>query len=249
MSLERLLSEPSEKVPYFIYPLLPRGGRMVIGAPPKSYKSFLALNIGYDLAEGSDLFGIWPLHSALTVLVVEQEIGQYRLKERLAAIHGYRIGKLAPYNLYLASKDLRINLHTMMGLQRLSKHIEEVKPHVVILDPLRKLHRKTEESSTEMVEVFGNLDEIQEKYDLSFIFVHHTTKRSEFRNPADAESLRGSSEIFADIDTAIMIEQPVRNDRTILRLNFTLRSAQEPPPLMLQFNKNTLTFSRIEGGR
>lgn len=248
MSLERLLNEPGKNDPYFVYPFLPRNARMIIGGQTKAYKSFLALNLAYDIANGDDLFGIWKVKEPFTVLVVEQEIGPYRLKERLQTIHSYKFGKIAPYNLFVATKDLDIKLDNPSGLVKLAGHIEECKPQIVLLDPLRKLHRRKEDDSTEMVTVFDNLDWLEKKYDLSIILVHHTGKSSEFRDPRDAQALRGSSEISADADTIIMIEQPVRNDRTILRLNFTLRSAQEPPPLMLQFNKNTLTFSRIEGG-
>lgn len=222
---------------------------MVIGAPPKSYKSFIALNIAYDLAEGRDLFGLWKVPEPLSVLLIEQEIGKHRLKERLAAIHSYRLGQVAPFNLYLASKDLLVNLHTAAGIAKIKAHLTDSKAQVLIIDPLRKFHRKAEDDSTQMVEIFGALDGLQEEFDLSTIIVHHTAKRSEFRRAHEPEALRGSGEIFADVDTVVMIEQPVAADKTILRLHFTLRSAQEPPPLMVKFNKDTMVFNQMESGK
>lgn len=244
ISLEELLELPADPLYYFCYPLLPKGGRMVIGAQPKSFKSMLALNIAYDLAEGSDVLGIWPVKQPLTVLVIEQEIGPYRLKDRLANIDKARRGSLAYQNLYVVSKNAEICLDSEEGLRQICTHIEQCHPDVLVLDPLRKFHSQDEDSSTDMVKVFRKLDALQEKYNLTTLIVHHAGKRSESRDATSPEALRGSSEIFADGDTFLMIEQPIKNDVTVLRLHFRLRSAADPHPLVVKFDENTFLFNK-----
>jgi RecA-family ATPase len=179
----------------------------------------------------------------LCVLIIEQEIGEIRLKERAGRIQRFRGGELAPDNLYLISKDLEIQIDTKQGLEILVQEIEKVKPHVVILDPLRKMHQQKEEDSQQMVYLFRCLEQIQKRFELGMILVHHTTKRSEFRNLSNPESLRGSGEIFADVDTAIMLEQPVQNRPERLRLHITLRSDKNPEPVLVTMDPETLWFT------
>lgn len=243
ISLRELLEKEILSTPYYCVPLLPVGGRMVIGAPPKMKKSLLALNFAYSMAEGEPVLGLWQTARPLCVLIVEQEIGELRLKERAGRIQRFRGGGLAPDNLYLISKDLEIQIDTKRGLEILVQEIEKVKPHVVILDPLRKMHQQKEEDSQQMVYLFRCLEQIQKQFALGMILVHHTTKRSEFRNLSNPESLRGSGEIFADVDTAIMLEQPVQNRPERLRLHITLRSDKNPEPVLVTMDPETFWFT------
>jgi RecA-family ATPase len=252
LSLHELLVTPADPTFYLCFPLLPKGGRVVIGAPPKHFKSMLALNMAYDLAEGGALLGVtkgdgdplWRVKNPLTVLYVEKEIGQYRVRERMERIHGKRGGSLAPYNVHYVCKDKahEFTLDSEYGLGKLRHEIEAKRPDVLVLDPLRKFHEADEDSSTEMVKVFKNLDSLQKEFKFATICVHHTGKRSEWRDQGDPESLRGSSEIFADVDSVIMLSRPVKTDNHVLRLSFTLRSSEDPKPVLMRFDKDSYTF-------
>lgn len=244
-TLDTLLSEKIQDVPYIVYPILPRRGRLVIGASPKSLKSMLAINMAYEMAEGWDVLGMFKPRGPMTVLVVEQEIGPYGVRERMERIHGNLSGQLAPYNMYVVSKDLNIRLDTPQGLGILKGYIAQCKPQVLILDPLRKFHMQEEDKSNEMVKIFHELDKLEEEFDLSTIIVHHNVKRSEWRDPTDPESLRGSGEIFADADSVMMVEKPVKNNDSIVRLHFTLRRAQNPYPIKLRMNE-AFCFERLQ---
>jgi RecA-family ATPase len=251
LSLRELLDAPGDKTYYLSHPLIPKGGRIVIGAPAKHFKSMLALNLAYDLAEGDPLWGIkkpdgsplWIVKHPLSVLYVENEIGQYRLKERMEKIHGARGGEWAMDNLHIAPKGSGIMLDNDVGMAILAKRIAECQPDVLILDPLRKFHSCDEDSSTEMVKIVYRLDALQKaNKDLTTIILHHTGKRSEFRDQTQPEALRGSSVVFDDADTAIMIDRPVKGSDTIIRLNFVLRSAADPRPVRLRFDEETFLF-------
>lgn len=252
VKLSDLLAMPADPTYYHVFPILPKGGRMVIGAPPKSKKSFLALNMAYDLAAGTAFLGLrnsdgdamWPVKRPLTVLVVEQEIGKFRVKERMTQIHSYRKNAVAAENLYLASKDRACTLDTVEGTTALAAHIEPIKPDIVILDPLRKFHTRDEDSSTEMEKVMRSLDMLQDKYGFTLILIHHAAKRSEMRDPDDPESLRGSGHIFADADTVAMMSKPVKTNDNLIRVSWVLRSSENPHPLLLNFQADSYTFTR-----
>lgn len=252
VSLQELLTLPADPTYYLSFPLIPKGGRIVIGAPPKHFKSMLALNLAYDLAEAEPLWGLkkadggalWEVKRPLSILYVEQEIGRYRVKERMEKIHGARGGELAPLNLHFECKGSGIMLDTDVGRSILEERVEQLKPDVLVIDPLRKFHTQDEDSSTEMVKVFKALDNIQERHELTALILHHTSKRSEFRDPSDPESLRGSGEIFADGDTFIMLTKPIKGNDNIIRLHFNIRSSASPKPVTLEFDEGTYLFKK-----
>jgi RecA-family ATPase len=251
ITLDELLKTPADNTFYLSWPLIPRGGRIIIGAPAKHYKSMLALNLAYDLAEGIPLCGLkkrdgsplWPVKRPYVVLYVEKEIGKYRLKERMEKIHSALDGEIALDNLYLDPKGNQVLLDVPSGITALEKRLDKINPDVLILDPLRKFHVQDEDSSTEMVRVMSHLDAIQQKYhDLTTIVLHHTGKRSEFRDQRKPEALRGSSLMFDDADTVIMMSRENPNKPENIQLNFVLRSAEDPKPVNLVFDKETFLF-------
>lgn len=253
VTLDELLHAPMDSSYYLSWPLIPRGGRIVIGGPAKHFKSFLGLNLSYNLAEGEPLLELkkedgsplWTVKKPLVVLYSEKEIGKYRLKERLERIHEEHQGQIAIDNLYLEPKGNEIMLDTPHGLDTLCKQLDIVQPDVLVIDPFRKFHSQDEDSSTEMVRVVYSMDSIQKKYrDLTMIVMHHTGKRSEFRDPTQPESLRGSSIIFDDPDTLIMIDKPSKGVKEKIRLNFVLRSGEDPHPVVLWFDSKTFVFKQ-----
>lgn len=245
-SLEHLLSVPIPPTKYHVFPLIPVKGVLIIGAQPKSYKSFLALNMAYDMSEGQPVLGRWSCDDKpKTVLLLEQELGEWRLKERLNSVHRYREGKLAPQNLYYASKDLSCNLDTSPGILKIKEHIESCHPDIVIYDPFIWFHNKDENDNTEMHGLMKEIFKLNEEYGHSSIVIHHMGKPGENRTGDDPTSLRGGSSIYGAVDTVVTIGKPVQNDQTHLRLKFSLRSAENPFPMDIRLDNNTMTFKEI----
>jgi len=44
-----------------------------------------------------------------------------------------------------------------------------------------------------------------------------------------------------------MITRPVPTKKTLIQLDFSLRSHEDPPPLRLQFDENTYLFTPVGG--
>lgn len=231
---------------YYNHPLLPRKSKMFIGAAAKSYKSMLALNFAYCLAEGWDILGTFKTTNPLRVLLLEQEIGPERLKERLQKMHGTFGGTLVMDNLWIVSKDLGIRLDNKTGIDLLCGHIEEARPHIVLFDPLRKFHGLVEDDSTQMGGLMRALSLLQDKYDFASIIVHHHSKPSENRPYSSPLSLRGSSVLFDEGDSYITVTKPDFRTPHELLLHFVLRSAGDPWPMRVVLNTETLVFSRKE---
>jgi RecA-family ATPase len=281
LTLKGLLEDPSESQPYLVYPLLPKKGRLIIGAPKKYKKSFLAMNMAYDLAAndlGRGLWGVtdatkagaprWEIKGSLNVLYIEQEIGKYRVRERFGKINASRHQDNALWNLHIVTKGERtkmvdsdvtggpIMLDKDIGLQRLRYQIEKINEtlhgnhvDVVFFDPIRKFHTSDEDSSTAIIPMIIALDQMQEDLGFASVFVHHTGKRSDLRSREDPESLRGSSLWYDDADSIIMMTRPTPANDCIINLNFCLRSAADPLPVKMEFDKDSYVFHEISGSQ
>jgi len=243
ISLGKILTMPAPKDFYHCFPLLPVRGKMFLSASAKSFKSMLALNIAYALAQGGQVLGRHPTPHPRRVLVMEQEIGPERLKERLLKMNPPLGGPLALENLWFTSKDTTLRLDTPHGIQGIEAAIKESKPHVVIFDPLRKFHYCNEDNSTEMGGVMRSLSTLQEKHEFAAIIVHHHAKPTENRLANSPTNLRGSSILFDEGDSYITVTRPDPRQRNLVALTYTLRSAEDPPPLRLILDPDTLTFT------
>jgi len=134
-SLEQFLAIPPDPQFFHVWPLLPRQGKLFIGAEAKSLKSMLALNMAYELAEGLPVLGCFKTSGEKRVLVIEQEIGQQRLQERLRKIHSQRGGVKVSDNLWVVSKDLGARLDTQEGLFRRNDAKDKDKDHPSVVVP------------------------------------------------------------------------------------------------------------------
>lgn len=250
LDLDTFLDQPSPPGYFYCWPLLPKRGKMFIGGEAKSFKSMLALNIAYDLSEGLDVLGSFKVvGKGKRVLLIEQEIGEVRLRERLAAIHKARAGPHVGSNLWVVSKDLGARLDTDEGLAIIKGHIEQAAPHVIIFDPLRKFHNLDEDSSTAMGGMMKVLDKLQEQYDLTSIIVHHHGKPREDRARNSPTNLRGSSVLYDEGDTYMTVTAPDWRNKHLRQLSFVLRSAEDPAPIMVELEPASMTFNVQQRGK
>lgn len=228
--------------------LLPVGGLMFVGGPPKTYKSFTALSMAVDLATGSRVFDAsitrardtetrFNVSKPYKVLYLEQEIGLADDKERLRPIYeclsAHERG-LLNNNLAIYAQDHEMRLDdgsTMNG--RIRTIIGEVNPDVLIIDPLIEFHTQDENSTRDMGLIMRQVNVLKQLFALKgVIIVHHTGKP-----PADggiamgrdaADYLRGSSVLYGKADTCLMLSRGA--DDTV-NMSFTLRRAKPMQPM------------------
>jgi regulatory protein RepA len=220
--------------------ILPIESKLVIGGAPKAGKSFIAMNIAMDLALGRDLFGayykngkpVFPVAKKCRVLYIEQEIGDIGLQERLRGVEG-KDGLLqgaspALMDWLIKTRDTQMRLDTDEGRDLLYQEVESVHPDVVILDPMAKFHLLDENSAQEMSVVGRVGDHFIEKTGCSVIWVHHSSKppSSALETPrSGGDRLRGSSAIFADVDTVMLVDlkSSEKAPEPVIQLDFILR--------------------------
>jgi RecA-family ATPase len=243
-NLNDFLQLPPDPTPFHCHPILPKNGMLLLFAPTKYFKSYLTMNMGYSLAEGSDVLGIWPVQGGpKRVLLIEQECGQDEAQDRLRKIHAYRQGKNAINNLWVVSKDLDCALDTEHGLSTIQKHMDLAKPQILILDPFSWFHSRPGNDNDEIKRLAKKLLAWQMEKNLATIINLHTSKRSEFRNGdgSDVNSIKGASALAEAASSIIGMSEPT-TDKTIKRLHFTLRHGKDPKPIKIQFLEESGTF-------
>ncbi len=206
---------------------------MLIAAPHKAKKSFLALNFAMAIATGNGFAG-FEITEPKSVHVVTGEGGYWgnrdRVRKMCEQIEGYcENAKITFMN------TNRFNILDDDDWWDLKRDLLGCEADVLVLDPLIKFHHEDENSASGMTRVFTRLRLLAEEAEVSIILVHHTGKEW-------GKGPRGSSVITGEYDSCIMMTKG--KDHTDLR--FDMRHVETPDPVSLVFNPDTFWFERDE---
>lgn len=190
----------------------------MFGGEAKIGKSLLVLELARALSSADVPFGYpkFSVRDPARVLLLDQELGAYGLQARARKIFaGHPVECLAE-NLWWSSKHPEMKFDTPEGRGIIARLVDQVRPNVLILDPISKFHTSDENSNTEIARLLLNIDHLISDYrdlDLSVIISHHFGKPS--RDPRwtfdrlDPYNFRGSSNWYGDMDTlATMMRLP-----------------------------------------
>jgi len=234
--------------------LLHQGSILVIGGPPKTYKSFLVSSMAFHLVTGTNMFGatrsprpgtkepVFPIKTSQRVLILEQEIGERDLQERLASMMkslSQAEAILVKEKLFFHSCDHNMSLDSESGRRYIAKLIEQVNPGVVCFDPLVEFHNSDENSASEMAKVLHGIDWLRERYPFSTILVHHLSKPNKESGRKGPDLLRGSSVIFGKGDS-FMVLKNLGDDPGTLQVNFTVRRGKPIDAMVVKVDFDTL---------
>jgi RecA-family ATPase len=234
--------------------LLGKTGIMMIGGPPKIRKSFIAQTIMLDLVTARNLFGTtrtvsgggvrkaFPIAEPQRVLFLEQEIGKFNIKNRIVPSYESftpHEQQLLRENLVIVSQDHTMKLDTTEGASRIGEIIKDVKPTVVVFDPLIEFHTSDENDAQEMNIVMNNLSMLRNMFGFATIITHHT-KKPQGKHKADGpDGLRGSSVLFGKGDSYLMLGNINRN-AGIIRVDFTIRNGENLTSVCLKHEGNNM---------
>ena len=126
----------------------------------------------------------------------------------------------------ITAPTLRLDLSA--DRDRLERTIADLAPGLLVLDPFVRLHRIDENASGEVAPLLAYLRELQRRYHLAVLLVHHA-KKSGGRLRA-GQALRGSSEFHAWGDSNLYL----RRDGPKLTLTIEHRAAPSTPAIDLE---------------
>jgi hypothetical protein len=200
----------------------------IIGGTPKSYKTWLALEMAVAVASGSACLDTFAVPSAGPVLLYAAEDSEPALRLRLESLAQH-------HQLQLASLDIRVITTDSLRLDRASdqERLEATlmlhHPALLVLDPLVRLHAIDENAAGEIAALLGYLRLLQRKTSVAIALVHHARKNVAVNGGA-GYSLRGSSDLYAWVDSFLYL----RRHHGQLMLSAEHRSASGAGPLPLE---------------
>ena len=215
----------------------------IIGGAPKCCKSWLGLDMAVSVASGTPCLGRFPVQLAGRSLVFMAEDALPAVRQRIEAICAFRQINMEHLELYaITASALRLDLET--DQKRLCATLETLKPRLLILDPLVRLHRLDENSAADISRLLGFIRELQRTFNTAIVLVHHASKK---HRAQPGQALRGSSDLHAFGDSNAYLAR--KNNRIVLTLEH--RTAKPPDPFEMELisqNDGSTTHLEIVAG-
>jgi hypothetical protein len=215
----------------------------LVGGAPKCCKSWTALEMAVSLASGTPCFGRYAVPERGTALLYLAEDSLPVIRERVTALAAHR-------GLAIDSLDVHVIKVPSMRLDlpgdqtRLHETVKELRPKLLVLDPLVRIHRIDENDASQVSALLSYLRGLQRELDLSVVLVHHTRKNHSPGMQA-GQGLRGSGDFHAWSDSALYL----RRNRGSLVLTIEHRAAASPDPIGLRLvaSENGPHLEVVEG--
>jgi RecA-family ATPase len=177
----------------------------VIGGAPKCAKTWLGLDMALSVATGTACLGKYTVPEPGPVLVYLAEDALPVVRERIEGMARYRGLDLGPVEIHVITAPA-LRLDRDRDRTRLWETTRRLRPKLLLLDPLVRLHGIDENSAGEVAELLAYFRSLQRQLDLSVLLVHHTRKNAA-GGVAAGQGLRGSSDIHAFGDSNLYLRR------------------------------------------
>jgi KaiC/GvpD/RAD55 family RecA-like ATPase len=227
--------------------IVPKGGLVLFGGEPKIGKTWAALEFTRALATGTELFEQPDLPGEVAkVLYIDQELGPEALKERVVPAFKEDPQALANIN-YLTQRETVVDLSDPASREEIYGIIDQLKPNVVIFDPMEKMHSVDENNATEMGRMFKWFDVLRHDFQeqlLTVVMVHHYKKPPSDKSgydPLSPHNFRGTGRWFNAPDAIVTFSRGhnisgVPIEAWHLTARYMLRRSASPGDIRLTMN-------------
>jgi len=197
----------------------------IIGGQPKCCKSWPGLDMAVSVASGTPCLGKFHVSSPGPTLVFLAEDAIEEVRSRVESICNHRALSIESLDLVVITAPI-LRLDDETDRKRLRSTVARLRPRLLLLDPLVRLHRLDENNARDIAGLLGFLREIQRKANCAVVLTHHASKRSCSR---PGQGLRGTSDLHAFGDSNLYLSR--NND--LIELATEHRSAPAHAPLHL----------------
>jgi hypothetical protein len=225
---------------WLVEPLWGESSVGVIGGAPKCAKTWLGLDLALSVATGTPCLGRYAVPRPGPVLVYLAEDALTVVRERVEGMARHRGLKLAGVDLHVITVPA-LRLDREPHRQRLLETARRLRPRLLLLDPLVRLHGIDENSATEVAGLLAYFRLLQRQLDLSVILVHHTRKNAA-GGVAAGQGLRGSSDLHAFGDSNLYL----RRVQQRLVLSTEHRAAPAAPPVHVELVSQQAETTHLE---
>ena len=200
----------------------------VIGGAPKCAKTWLGLDMALSVATGTACLGKYAVPEPGPVLVYLAEDALPIVRERVEGMARHRGLDLGQVEIHAITTPV-LRLDRDRDRTRLWETTKRLRPRLLLLDPLVRLHGIDENNAGEVAELLAYFRSLQRQLDLSVLLVHHTRKNAA-GGAAAGQGLRGSGDIHAFGDSNLYL----RRTREHLVLSSEHRAAPASAPVYLE---------------
>jgi hypothetical protein len=212
----------------------------VIGGAPKCSKTWLGLDLALSVATGTACLGKYAVPEPGPVLVYLAEDALQVVRERVEGMARHRGLDLAAVEIHVITAPT-LQLDRDPHRTRLFETAKRLRPRLLLLDPLVRLHGIDENHAGEVAGLLAYFRSLQRRLDLSVVLVHHTRKNAA-GGAAAGQGLRGSSDIHAFGDSNLYL----RRTRERLMLSSEHRAAAASPPVYLELVTTNTQTTHLE---
>jgi len=212
----------------------------VIGGAPKCAKTWLGLDIALSVATGTACLGKYIVPEPGPVLVYLAEDALPVVRERIEGMARYRGLDLGPVEIHVITAPV-LRLDRDRDRTRLWETTRQLRPKLLLLDPLVRLHGIDENHAGEVAGLLAYFRSLQRQFDLSVLLVHHTRKNAA-GGVAAGQGLRGSSDIHAFGDSNLYL----RRTREHLVLSSEHRAAPAAASVYLELIATDAQTTHLE---
>lgn len=212
----------------------------VIGGAPKCSKTWLGLDLALSVATGTPCLGQYAVPQPGPVLVYLAEDALPVVRERVAGMARHRGLDLARVEIHVITAPT-LRLDREPHRTRLFETAHRLRPRLLLLDPLVRLHGIDENHAGEVAELLAYFRSLQRQLDLSLVLVHHTRKNAA-GGLAAGQGLRGSSDLHAFGDSNLYLKRT----RDRLLLSSEHRAAPASPPVYLELVATNAQTTHLE---
>ncbi|KKN29148.1 hypothetical protein LCGC14_0847030 [marine sediment metagenome] len=228
--------------------LLVRGGKMVAIGSKKSFKSMLiTINLAFALANGTPWLGKFQTVKS-KVLVVQCEIPQAFLRDRVLA---YALGHPQTDLDAVIYETARLKLNWGHDHKLMKDLIDKHEPDVLMLDPMYKLFHGDINSNEAVGTFFEKLEELQAHTDnrMAIVLNHHKGKQTfsvlgKLINRGSEDSL-GASYIGNWLDTGLGLKRTGDEEIKLSFDDIRLYHGRGLDELTLKYLPNSIDFVPI----
>jgi AAA domain len=238
----RVAELPSDEIAerWLVEELWCTGSVGVIGGAPKCAKTWLGLDMALSVATGTPCLGKYAVPEPGPVLIYLAEDALVVVRERVEGIARHRGLDLDQVDVHVITAPL-LRLDQERDRTRLWEATRRLRPRLLVLDPLVRLHGIDENRAGDVAELLAYFRSLQRELGLSVLLVHHTRK-----NPGDGvaagQGLRGSGDIHAFGDSNLYLQRT--KDRLILSSEH--RAARASAPVCLELVATDVGMAHLE---
>lgn len=209
-----LMSDMSLYPGWLIKNFWTRKSHGIVAGEPKSFKSTLVMDMMVSVASGKPFLGQFEVVDKGAVLMIQNENASWIMKDRLSKIRAHK-GLTGSVEVLGNSKytvnfppELPMYYINQQGFslsnkdhrQMLEEMLVEIKPKLVVMDPLYLMFDGDINSAKELNPALSWLLYIKEKYEFSLILVHHWGKSK--NSNRGGQRMLGSATLHGWIESA-----------------------------------------------